>query len=59
MPEFKYAKGRLVDSVRFISEEMKEFKEEYAEKYFRGKIKAKDRNQGFRFLKPFSNLNLD
>lgn len=59
MPEFKYAKGRLVDSVRFISEEMKEFKEEYAEKYFREKIKAKDRNQGFRFLKPFSNLNLD
>ena len=32
MVEFRYARGRLIDSIRFISEEMKEFQEEYAEK---------------------------
>ncbi len=32
MPEFKYAKGRVIDSICFISEEMKEFQEEYAKK---------------------------
>jgi len=32
MVEFRYARGRLVDSIRFISEEMKEFQEEYADK---------------------------
>lgn len=32
MPEFKYTKGRILDSIRFISEEMKEFQEEYAKK---------------------------
>ena len=30
MPEFQYARGRIGDSLRFISEEMKEFEEEYA-----------------------------
>ena len=30
MPEFRYAKGRITDSIRFISEEMKEFKDDYA-----------------------------
>jgi len=32
MPEFKYAQGRILDSVRFISEELKEFEEEYSGK---------------------------
>lgn len=32
MPEFRYAKGRSIDSIRFISEEMKEFKDDYAPK---------------------------
>jgi uncharacterized protein YutE (UPF0331/DUF86 family) len=32
MPEFRYAKGRILDSIRFISEEIKEFREEYAGK---------------------------
>jgi uncharacterized protein YutE (UPF0331/DUF86 family) len=32
MPDFKYTKGRILDSIRFISEEMKEFQEEYAKK---------------------------
>lgn len=35
MPEFKYARGRILDSIRFISEEMKEFQEEYAPKTLR------------------------
>lgn len=30
MPEFRYAKGRIIDSIRFMSEEMKEFQEDYA-----------------------------
>ncbi len=30
MPEFRYAKGRIEESIQFISEEMKEFEEEYA-----------------------------
>ena len=30
MPEFRYAKGRIIDSLRFISEEMKEFQDDYA-----------------------------
>lgn len=30
MPGFKYARGRIADSVRFISEEMREFQDEYA-----------------------------
>ena len=30
MPEFRYAKGRIADSIRFISEELKEFEDEYA-----------------------------
>jgi len=32
MPEFKYARGRIADSIRFISTEMKEFQEDYARK---------------------------
>lgn len=32
MPKFRYARGRILDSIRFISEEMKEFDEEYAGK---------------------------
>jgi len=32
MPEFRYARGRIVDSIRFISEEMKEFEAEYSQK---------------------------
>ena len=32
MPEFQYAKGRIAESVQFISGEMKEFEEEYAHK---------------------------
>ena len=30
MPEFRYAKGRIAESVRFLSEEIREFNEEYA-----------------------------
>jgi uncharacterized protein YutE (UPF0331/DUF86 family) len=30
MPEFRYAKGRIADSIRFISEELREFDDEYA-----------------------------
>lgn len=29
MTEFKYAKGRVVDSIQFISSEMREFEEDY------------------------------
>lgn len=32
MPEFRYARGRILDSIRFISDEMREFDEEYARK---------------------------
>jgi uncharacterized protein YutE (UPF0331/DUF86 family) len=32
MPEFNYAKGRILDSLQFISAEMKEFKNDYSEK---------------------------
>ena len=32
MPEFRYAKGRIGESIQFISEEMREFEEEYANK---------------------------
>jgi len=32
MPEFKYARGRIIESIRFISEELKEFQEEYSPK---------------------------
>lgn len=43
MPEFKYARGRIIDSIRFISEEMKEFQEEYSQK-------SKNQYQGDRKL---------
>jgi len=32
MPEFNYANGRVLDSLQFISAEMKEFKDEYSDK---------------------------
>jgi len=32
MPEFKYAKGRIIESLQFISTEMKEFDEDYTSK---------------------------
>ena len=32
MPEFNYAKGRILDSLQFISAEMKEFKNDYSGK---------------------------
>ncbi|MEJ5361331.1 MAG: HepT-like ribonuclease domain-containing protein [Spirochaetota bacterium] len=35
MPEFSYAKGRILDSIAFITAEMKEFDTEYSEKTYR------------------------
>ena len=32
MPEFRYARGRIVDSIRYLSEEMKEFQSDYADR---------------------------
>jgi len=32
MPEFKYAKGRISESLQFIAKEMKEFEQEYSSK---------------------------
>src|SRR3989338_5595197 len=32
MPDFKYAKGRIIESLQFIAEEIKEFDQEYASK---------------------------
>jgi uncharacterized protein YutE (UPF0331/DUF86 family) len=32
VPEFKYARGRVIESIAFISEELKEFETDYAEK---------------------------
>ena len=32
MPEFRYARGRIVDSIRYLSEEMKEFQDDYADR---------------------------
>jgi uncharacterized protein YutE (UPF0331/DUF86 family) len=32
MPEFSYARGRIVDSIRYLSEEMKEFQDDYADR---------------------------
>jgi uncharacterized protein YutE (UPF0331/DUF86 family) len=32
MPEFRYAKGRIAESIQFISQEIKEFEEEYINK---------------------------
>jgi uncharacterized protein YutE (UPF0331/DUF86 family) len=32
MPEFKYARGRIADSLRFITEEIKEFDHDYSSK---------------------------
>jgi uncharacterized protein YutE (UPF0331/DUF86 family) len=32
MPEFTYAKGRISESIQYLSEEMKEFESEYADK---------------------------
>ena len=32
MPEYRYAKGRIAESIEFISQELKEFEDEYAER---------------------------
>lgn len=32
MPEFKYAKGRIAETINFISEEIREFESDYARK---------------------------
>ena len=32
MPQFRYAKGRIVESLQFISTEIKEFEDDYASK---------------------------
>jgi len=32
MPELRYAKGRIAESLKFISEEIREFQGEYAQK---------------------------
>lgn len=32
MPEFKYAKGRIADSLQFITNEIKEFEQDYSSK---------------------------
>jgi len=32
MPEYKYAKGRIAESIQFISQELKEFEEDYSNK---------------------------
>jgi uncharacterized protein YutE (UPF0331/DUF86 family) len=32
MPEFRYARGRILESIQFISEEIREFEEEYSKK---------------------------
>lgn len=32
MPEFKYAKGRITESLQFIAAELKEFEQDYASK---------------------------
>lgn len=32
MPEYHYAKGRILESIQFVSEEMKEFNAEYADR---------------------------
>ena len=34
MPEFRYARGRVAESIQYISEEMKEFDLEYADKAY-------------------------
>lgn len=32
MPEFKYAKGRIAETINFVSEEIREFESDYARK---------------------------
>ena len=32
MPEFKYAKGRIAESIQYLSEEIREFESDYANK---------------------------
>jgi uncharacterized protein YutE (UPF0331/DUF86 family) len=32
MPEFSYARGRILDSLRYLTEEMREFQDDYAAK---------------------------
>ena len=45
MPEFRYGKGRIVESIRYISEEIKEFDAEYAAKTWKD-YQEKRGNQG-------------
>lgn len=35
MPEFKYGKGRVAESIQYLSEEIREFESEYADKTWR------------------------
>ncbi len=41
MPEFQYARGRIGDSIQYISEEMKEFDMEYVDKTWKDYQKDK------------------
>lgn len=41
MPEFRYAKGRISESLQFITEEMKEFEREYSSKIWQDYQKDK------------------
>ena len=41
MPQFRYAKGRVVESLQFISTEIKEFEDDYASKSREDYIKDK------------------
>ena len=50
MPDFKYAKGRIVESLQFISIEIKEFDEDYASKTWVKNILKKD------FIKLLKNI---
>jgi hypothetical protein len=35
MPEFTYAKGRVAESIQYLSEEIREFESEYANKIWK------------------------
>ena len=41
MPEFRYAAGRIAESVKFLSEEIREFNEEYVSKSWKDYQKDK------------------
>jgi hypothetical protein len=44
MPEFRYARGRILESIQFISEEIREFEEEYSNHY--GLTETRKRSRG-------------